>query len=342
VLADMSCIPSSQHPLSDADSQHLQALPFLGVDRPCVGSLQGSLFATDGVSLRRYGFLKSYIRPRPLHLRAYHPVDDQPAAAPDELLDDVIDEWMGEGGVGRDGRTLRRRQKGRTKSPVDGGAENETDVERFLRRIGDLHRKEAQRALDGDGVPPPLLNTLAKSLTAASQRLRPSLPDTATCGRLAVTEYELVAESAAAGRSAGMGAVRRRRARGRRRRTQSDGGAPSGGRYALYHVQLHSHAPHQIRVHFAEAGCPVIGDAYYHPSCSRDIWLANEPSSASAKDDTPSDSRHPVTSLGVQLFHLEVPDPFHPRDSPEGSRRIRVSLAPPPDWAAVDQTLALE
>lgn len=79
----------------------------------------------------------------------------------------------------------------------------------------------------------------------------------------------------------------------------------SNGRFTLLDVTLETGRRHQIRVHFAEAGHPVMGDAIYGP------WMDN-----------------PLGRLGLHARHLSF---VHPRSG----ERVSFDVPPPPEFAQV-------
>ena len=78
---------------------------------------------------------------------------------------------------------------------------------------------------------------------------------------------------------------------------------------ALLEVQLHTGRTHQIRVHLAEAGHPLLGDALY--------------------------GRRRQGAIGRQALHAWKLDFPHPRTG----ARMAFEAPPPPDFAAALETL---
>ena len=117
---------------------------------------------------------------------------------------------------------------------------------------------------------------------------------------------------------------------------------------ALYDVTVVNPVRHQVRVQFAEAGCPIVGDRYYHPRwtnkidqghvvgggplrsgdhclqedhCSDDSLLLNE------EDDVDWGScRTSRPPLALQLYGLRFLDPC------DSSRLVEVALEEPGEW----------
>lgn len=98
---------------------------------------------------------------------------------------------------------------------------------------------------------------------------------------------------------------------------------------AVYEVRQHGSAGHQLRIHFADAGCPVMFDGYYHPGYNlevrRKVFPGVRPPGLSEVQEP-----KPQGTLGIQLFRLELPDPLRP------SRTLRIELPELPDeWWVV-------
>jgi 23S rRNA pseudouridine1911/1915/1917 synthase len=85
--------------------------------------------------------------------------------------------------------------------------------------------------------------------------------------------------------------------------------AAPGGRYALLRVLLHTGRQHQIRIHAAHHGHPLVGDWVYGTGCV----------------ELPGQALHAAL--------LEFPHPGH-------GRRLRVEAPLPPEWAALWRGLA--
>ena len=84
------------------------------------------------------------------------------------------------------------------------------------------------------------------------------------------------------------------------------------GRAALVQAELETGRTHQVRVHFAALGCPILGDASYGRS-PRDAAL-----------------RAIAHSLGRQALHARVLGFFHPKTG----AWLEFQSEPPPDFSA--------
>lgn len=76
------------------------------------------------------------------------------------------------------------------------------------------------------------------------------------------------------------------------------------GNYALVACELHTGRQHQIRLHLASVGCPVVGDKLYGP---------DERLLARAADDELSDADHELLELPRHALHAHrycLPHPF--------------------------------
>jgi 23S rRNA pseudouridine1911/1915/1917 synthase len=91
-----------------------------------------------------------------------------------------------------------------------------------------------------------------------------------------------------------------------------------GERAALVRCRLETGRTHQIRVHFADAGSPVLGDPVY-------ARRPRDPALAAL-----------AASLGRQALHAAVLGFRHPISGVG----LRFETAPPPDFAALLAALA--
>lgn len=157
--------------------------------------------------------------------------------------------------------------------------------------------RELKAGLQGEAVPTPLQGTLSHSLLSHSRSPQSAY---APC-KVAVTEFELISGPVAC-------------------RT-----APSL-QTAVYLARACTSAGHQVRVHFADAGCPVLFDPYYHPRYNREVRRKAFPETATTQaDDVGRVVRR--RSLGLQLCSLELPDPLKP------SEALRISVESVPwEW----------
>jgi len=96
---------------------------------------------------------------------------------------------------------------------------------------------------------------------------------------------------------------------------------------ALYQVKLHSGKTHQIRIHFADAGFPVVGDPYYNP------WVISEmmqmkatlsKKAANADPDLEPDLDLPV-NMSLQACSVTLPHP-------STTRRLTAKIPMPDSW----------
>jgi len=97
-------------------------------------------------------------------------------------------------------------------------------------------------------------------------------------------------------------------------------------RYALLRCTLHTGRQHQIRVHLAALGLPIVGDKLYGP----DPTLFPR-----AADDELTEQDHALLELPRHALHaasLELDHPFEPR-------RLLIESPLPPDLAAFWQAL---
>lgn len=163
---------------------------------------------------------------------------------------------------------------------------------------------ELREGLEGTAVPKALRGVLLRSLLASSrspQSLHTAVPP-------AATEFELV-------------------------RGPVSCPADPGVATALYLARPRTSAGHQLRVHFAEAGCPVMFDPYYHPAYNLEVRRkAFGGAAAEAEASSEEKAQPPLLqgTLGLQLCRLELPDPLQP------GQDLRLSLpAAPEEWELV-------
>lgn len=169
--------------------------------------------------------------------------------------------------------------------------------------------KGLREGLAGEAVPLPLLNVLSKSLLAHSRS-----PQSARCDSvgLAVTDFELLSGPA----PALAGTV-----------------GPWARQSAVFLARAQTSGPHQVRAHFADAGCPVLFDTYYHPAYNvdmrRNVYLGSFEDRAAEHEDVLAEdpALEGKQTLGLQLCELELPDPYQP------SVTLRISLRSAPlEW----------
>jgi len=170
-------------------------------------------------------------------------------------------------------------------------------------------RKDLAAGLEGEEVPLALRGILAKSLLSRSRC--PQSMEMSSLGEAVDTEFQLLS-----------------------------GPLPSPNApsllTAVYRARAHASVSHQIRAHFAEAGCPIINDPYYHPSFNQALRRNAYDDLAPAEEAAVAVQGGPCGgSLGVQLAELEMPDPFRK------DRTLRLSLPrPPSSWARLHTACA--
>ena len=85
--------------------------------------------------------------------------------------------------------------------------------------------------------------------------------------------------------------------------------------FAMYHIRLHTGRTHQIRVHCAQSGCPIVGDSKYGA-------VQELPLSAPATHSIP---------LHLQAMELCFTDPY-------SGRLIHLRLDKPSAWRTPGDT----
>jgi len=88
----------------------------------------------------------------------------------------------------------------------------------------------------------------------------------------------------------------------------------------LYEAILKTGRTHQLRIHFADAGFPIVGDVYYNPYYIQYLMRGHQKN----KNERVDDFELP-THLGLQAFLIELPHP-HLRQT------IKVTLDIPESW----------
>jgi len=159
--------------------------------------------------------------------------------------------------------------------------------------------KELLTALEGEGVPPLLRARLSQNSAEHSRSWQSVLRPTST-GKLVTTEFELVSGPVPCPTNASL-------------------------HTAIYLARASKSASHQVRIHFADAGCPVLFDPWYHPQYS---WKSRRHAFRVARIDEEARAMPLVQgNLGVQLCTVDLPDPFRPDEA------LRLSLrAAPAEW----------
>jgi len=97
-------------------------------------------------------------------------------------------------------------------------------------------------------------------------------------------------------------------------------------RTAVYEVKLFHPGKNQIRIHFSECGCPLIGDTTYHAKFNSETMSRIFSVTGDFKNN-PLVETSPQTSLGIQLFQLEGFDPLK-----SGRSKLRIDLDSPSEW----------
>jgi len=97
-------------------------------------------------------------------------------------------------------------------------------------------------------------------------------------------------------------------------------------RTAAYEVKLYHPGKNQIRIHFSECGCPLIGDTTYHAKYNSETMSRIFSVTGDFKNK-PLVETSPQTSLGIQLFQLEGFDPLK-----SGRSKLRINLDSPSEW----------
>jgi len=97
----------------------------------------------------------------------------------------------------------------------------------------------------------------------------------------------------------------------------------------VYLAHPRTSAKHQVRIHFADAGCPVMFDSYYHPS--HNLEVRRKAFAGEGRPEQRKPEELPLKgALGLQLFRLELPDPLRPR------RMLRIELPElPEEWMPI-------
>lgn len=158
-----------------------------------------------------------------------------------------------------------------------------------------------RQALDGEEVPLALHGVASRSLLNGTR----SLQGPPTHANVAVTEFELLGGAEACPQDPSLVT-------------------------AMYGVRAHTSASHQIRVHFADAGCPILYDPYYHPRYNREVRrkLAGVEGEGSRVPPREQQWPRPRRPLAMQLCALDMPDPLKP------SERLTIKLrSAPSEWA---------
>jgi len=98
-------------------------------------------------------------------------------------------------------------------------------------------------------------------------------------------------------------------------------------RTAVYEVKLFHPRKNQIRIHFSECGCPLIGDITYHARFNSETMSRILSVTGDLKNNPLVETSTPHTSLGIQLFQLEGFDPLK-----SGRSKLRINLDSPSEW----------
>jgi len=161
-------------------------------------------------------------------------------------------------------------------------------------------QKELLAGLQGKAVPKPLKGKLGRSVLSHSLSPQSALWE----APVALTEFELLSGPLAC---------------------PSPCPSRPSMQTAVFSARPCTSAPHQVRVHFVEAGCPVMYDTYYHPLYNYTVRRKHFHEEAGEAPPAVSQG-----CLGLQLCTLELPDPFRP------SRLLRINLKSwPEEWESV-------
>jgi len=107
---------------------------------------------------------------------------------------------------------------------------------------------------------------------------------------------------------------------------------------AIYLANTRSNVAHQIRIQFADAGCPILFDRYYHPSFNEAMRKTEfQAENHCSSNEVFRQQQHlsPEIALGMQVCELTFPDPCRP------TQTLNVTLDEAPlGWGTIHPSAA--